>query len=291
MTRHSLIIALLLFHLNLLWSGEPTPPPAEPPPAAPADTPAGTSAQQDELADQFLAKIKKKDQLPPPSDKPADKQSDAAFIKEVSALPPEEQVKRVIAKLKELNPQMDTAKVAFTIDPQKKQVLNFETSARGTLDRQPITQVWPIRALPKLENLWIACTDVTDAGQLVGLPLVYLYIGATKITDLAPLKKIPTIAYLDIGGTKVTDLSPLTGLKLLGFYAGFSSVTDLSPLKNMPLQHVSLKGTRIPDLTPLKTMPLEGVNLDYKPEYAAVLKSIRTLTLINGKPAAETIGK
>ena len=42
------------------------------------------------------------------------------------------------------------------------------------------------------------------------------------------------------------------------------------------------------DLSPLKGMPLKELGCDFKPERdAEILRSIKTLETINGKPAAE----
>jgi Leucine-rich repeat (LRR) protein len=71
---------------------------------------------------------------------------------------------------------------------------------------------------------------------------------------------------------------------------GFSStqVTDLSMLKGKQLVALSCQGTRVTDLSPLKGMPLKILNCDFKPERdTAILRSIKTLETINGKPAAE----
>ncbi len=55
----------------------------------------------------------------------------------------------------------------------------------------------------------------------------------------------------------------------------------------MPLQRLSLSGTPITDLSPLKELPLQELSCDFKPERdTQLLKSIKTLKSINGKPAA-----
>ena len=67
-----------------------------------------------------------------------------------------------------------------------------------------------------------------------------------------------------------------------------SQVSDLSPLVGMPLEGIRLDGTLVSDFTPLKDMPLKTLILDFKPERdTELLRSIKTLETINGKPVAE----
>jgi hypothetical protein len=55
-----------------------------------------------------------------------------------------------------------------------------------------------------------------------------------------------------------------------------------------PLTIVECGYTLVSDLSPLKGMPLQDLHCDFKPERdAALLRSIKTLGTINGKPAAE----
>jgi hypothetical protein len=54
------------------------------------------------------------------------------------------------------------------------------------------------------------------------------------------------------------------------------------------LRSVSLTGTRVTDLSPLKGMPLKELSCDFKPERdTEILRSLKSLQRINGKPAAE----
>src|SRR5262249_16886734 len=67
--------------------------------------------------------------------------------------------------------------------------------------------------------------------------------------------------------TRVSDLSPLVGMKLTGF---------------------SCNGSRVTDLSPLRGMPLKDLGCDFKPERDTdILRSFKTLEIINQKPAAE----
>jgi len=59
-------------------------------------------------------------------------------------------------------------------------------------------------------------------------------------------------------------------------------------LKGMPLTSLACNGTKVMDLAPLKDVPLTKLYCDVKPERdAEILRSIKTLEVINGKLAAE----
>jgi hypothetical protein len=56
----------------------------------------------------------------------------------------------------------------------------------------------------------------------------------------------------------------------------------------MPLEYLSFENTQVSDLSPLKGMPLESIRGNFNPERdAAILRSIKTLQQINGKPVKE----
>jgi len=56
----------------------------------------------------------------------------------------------------------------------------------------------------------------------------------------------------------------------------------------MKLMTLACAATQVSDLSPLKRMPLTKIECDFKAERdAAILRSIKTLETINGKPAAE----
>jgi hypothetical protein len=65
-------------------------------------------------------------------------------------------------------------------------------------------------------------------------------------------------------------------------------VADLSPLGDLPLTILFCDATKVSDLSPLKGMPLQHLVCDFKPERdAEVLRAIKTLERINGKPAKQ----
>ena len=86
----------------------------------------------------------------------------------------------------------------------------------------------------------------------------------------------------------MSDLSPLKDMKLTHLNCGDTQVSDLSPLKDMKLTDLICHDTKVTDLSPLKGMPLKDLRCDFKPERdAEILRSIKTLETINGKPAKE----
>ena len=69
-----------------------------------------------------------------------------------------------------------------------------------------------------------------------------------------------------------------------------TKVADLSPLKGMALTHLDCDGTKVADLSPLKGMPLTVLQCDFQPERdARILRSIKTLEMLNFKPAKEVL--
>lgn len=95
--------------------------------------------------------------------------------------------------------------------------------------------------------------------------------------------------------SRLVDLQPLAGLRLRDLSCQYNQqLRDLWPLKDMPLETLALWGTAVTDLTPLAKAPLKAIGLNYGWEqrlsdyrYGGVLRSIKSLERINGKPAAE----
>ncbi|MFA7002480.1 MAG: SUMF1/EgtB/PvdO family nonheme iron enzyme [Verrucomicrobiia bacterium] len=251
---------------------------------------------------------------------------DDAFIKEVAALPAEEQVKRVMAKLKELNPGFD-GKETHKIEDGKVTDLTFSSVG--------VTNISPVRALSGLRHLFIQATRekpsliedlsplrclrltdlncsftrVADLSALKDMPLVVLACEGTRVSDLSPLKgmvrlknlsssatqvedlsplKGMALNILTLGETKVSDLTPLKGMPLTYFVLYHTTVSDLTPITGMPLTHLSCSDTKVTDLSPIRGMKLATFHCDFKPERdAALLRSIKTLETINKLPAAE----
>jgi hypothetical protein len=275
------IIAYVVAFMPPVPAAAPEPPTAVPatPPAVPATNPVA----------------EKPPQIPPQPATPAHvpivaPETPEAFLEAVAALPAEDQAKRVIAKLQELNPQMDARKLDYALDTAKQNVIRFALSPQGKFERQPVKTIWPLKAFTKLENLSLASSDVEDLEPIAGLPLTKLFIAQTQVTSLTPLKNTTTLTTLDIGATRITDLAPLHGLPLRSLFCSRSTVFDVTPLQGLPLHWLDLRGTLVADFRPLRTLPLEGIFCDYKPAWAADLKAIATLKTINDKQAVDVVG-
>jgi Leucine-rich repeat (LRR) protein len=232
---------------------------------------------------------------------------DDAWVKEIAKLPAEKQVEAVTAKLKERNPNYENP-------------LNRSKSSDGVvvelhLAHGPVADISPLRVLTGLQTLefhgfgnpirlkdlsplrglklkslrtfWFGGSDLTP---LQGMPLEVLQLrNSAEIADLSPLKGMQ-LKSLDIdgqAGAKVSDLSPLKGMPLTSLAVGNHPVADLTPLQGMALEYLNIQGTAVKDLSPLRGLPLKTINCDIKPEYAEILRSIKTLKTINAKPAAE----
>jgi len=196
---------------------------------------------------------------------------DDAFIKEVAALPPEQQIVRVVAKLKELNPGYD-GKEEHKIENGKVTELSFSARAvkdispvraLTTLDKLSCRDPWPPAPTPasladlsplrglRLTKVDCFHTDVSDLSPLAGMPLTQLNCAECPVSALTPLRGMP-LQNLSCYGTKVSDLSLLAGAPLQRLHFNGTSVSDLSPLRGMPLAVLECSGTKVQDLSPLK---------------------------------------
>ena len=226
----------------------------------------------------------------PGADKTADASAppaavDDAFIKEVAALPAEEQVKRVMAKLKEINPGYAGKETHTCFGGEVIRLLLDSDNNLGNIE--------PVRALHLLDTF--SCggesgasrSQLRDLSPLRGLRLDFLACANSQIADLSPLEGMP-LTVLNCAGTRVRDLSPLKGMKLLKLGLNGSGVSDLTPLAGMPLTNLVIKQTGVTNLALLKEMPLFKLSCDFKPNRdTAILRSIKTLENINDLPAAE----
>ena len=204
-----------------------------------------------------------------------------AWERVVAALSAAEQVRAVAARLKELNPNFDSA-VVPTIEYGVVRELTFNTD--------DVTDISPLRALTRLRSLKCSGfgdrnSPLTDLSPLSGLPLRTLVLAKGELFDLSPLKGMPLTEF-SCYGTRVTDLSPLTGMNLRVLNCDSIRASDLSPLKGMPLETLVLsrkaedltalagmntlenlvfEGTTISDLSPLRGMKLTTLNMYASP--------------------------
>jgi hypothetical protein len=198
---------------------------------------------------------------------------DEAFIKQVAALPAEQQVVRVVDELKKRNPGYDGMKRHKIQDGQ---VIELE------LWTEHISDISPVRALPSLQNFY--CTGPTDQNsQPTGKKGI--------LADLSPLRGMHLTRF-KCRYNQLSNLSPLAGHSLIYMECeAHPQVTDLSPLKGMPLTNLLIIGCGVSDLSPLKGLPLKQLRFDEallsKSQNREILRSIKTLEKINNKPAVE----
>jgi eukaryotic-like serine/threonine-protein kinase len=124
--------------------------------------------------------------------------------------------------------------------------------------------------------------------------LTVLNLSQTQVSDagVAHFKECKNLACLYLNHTKVSDAGlahfkdckNLTSLSLYGVSdAGLAHFKDC---KN--LTHLELGDTKVSDLSLLKGMALKNLYCDFKPERdAEILRSIKTLETINGKPVEQ----
>ena len=207
----------------------------------------------------------------------------AAWIKQVAALPAEQQVEEVTARLKKLNP-------GFDCQVQRKIEDGVVTELQLVTDS--VKDISPVQALKSLKRL--TCTgsapgkgQLADLAPLRGLDLAALSCGPNPVSDLAPLKGMPLI-FLSIPGTQVRDLSPLSAMPLLVMNCSATLVRDLSPLGGLEkLTFLDIADVPAEDLSALHDLPLQTLWADVRPERdAELVGSLKELEDLNGKPKA-----
>ena len=245
------------------------------------------------------------------SDVPSDE--DPVFqkwMRNVANLPTANQLEAVSQKLRGLNPEFDGELYHELADDGSVESLRFVTDH--------VTDISPIRALPRLRKLWcIGDPNSGLGGKLVdltplhGLKLQRLHIEGNQVDDLEPLQGMPLIEFdcrnnrifdlkplagmpleeLDCNGTRIWNLNPLRGMKLTVFGCSETTVTSLGALFGMPLRIVKCRTPNLHDLSPLTGMPLEELECETPTEHdRAVLATIQSLRTVNGQPAAEILG-
>jgi serine/threonine protein kinase/Leucine-rich repeat (LRR) protein len=183
--------------------------------------------------------------------------NDSAFqqwMKDVQAMPAEQQIEAVSKKLMELNAGFD-GKVTNYNGQGLPTTQNGVVTALGFATKN-VSDISPVRALPGLKSLSCSWSGpdkgkLSDLSPLAGMKLTYLACSYTQVSDLTPLKEMP-LTTLWCGATQVSDLSPLHGMNLTGLFCGATPVADLSPLKGMPLTALSCDLTHVYDLSPLQ---------------------------------------
>lgn len=150
-----------------------------------------------------------------------------------------------------------------------------------------IADLSPLQGM-RLKGLTLQNTRITNLGPLKGMPLEWLDIAWVRgVSDLSPLQGMP-LTYLNLAEVPVSDLSPLAGMKSLRHLVLDSvPVANLEPLRGLKLEKLSILNSHVKELWPLKEMPLKYLRLDYGPDRAEFVRSLKELEVINDTPAAD----
>lgn len=226
------------------------------------------------------------------NEKPADefwKEHDAKqaaladWVAHTAALPVDQQVEQVTAKLKELNPEF-IDRIYPTIEEGKV--------VRLMVFVNKVTDISPVRALKELKFLSVRSGNkdralLFDLDPIRDLKLEYLECGGTSVAELTALEG-SSIRVLSCWGTWVQDLSPLKGLRIFFIDCRSSAVSNLSPLRGMGINQLYAKDCTISDFSPLRDLPLRIVEADFDlARDGEILRSIKSLQQINGQSAEE----
>ncbi len=173
--------------------------------------------------------------------------ADDAWVKEVQALPAEEQAKRINAEMKRLNDGMPDCK----IDINNHRVISFECSADQT------RTIAPVRALQDLERFVNhsvgRMTPLKDISPLKGMKLKRVELQGTSVSDLSPLRGM-ALEFLGLDRTPVSDLVPLSSMKIADLYLSETKIESIAALEGSSLRLLSVARTAVVDLSPLKNM-------------------------------------
>jgi serine/threonine-protein kinase len=206
------------------------------------------------------------------------------WIEKVMALPADEQVRRVVERLKELNPGFD-GEAKPEVDGDIVRSLEFSTKA--------VTRISPLRAFRAATYFLLAGSaagggPLSDLSPLRQIPIDRVSVHGTRVPDLSPLRGLG-LTELYCSHTPISDLSPIQGMPLRLLACFNTRVRDIKPIEGMPLEELYIAGTQVTDLTPLRTLTrLRILNCDFiRSRDAAILQAIPTLEHINNRPAAE----
>jgi len=210
------------------------------------------------------------------------------FLQEVAALPPEQQVARVVAQLKALN---------LDYDGQETHAIEQGAVVELVLATESVRNLAPVAALRALKRFRVSPpharrSALADLGGLAGLQLTLLDCHGSEVHDLTSLSGQP-LEELDLSGCrKLADLTPLKGLKLHRLNLNNSLVaTNFAVLQGMPLEQLQCQQTRLRELAVLRDAPLKSLECDVllltDAQALDSLRAIKTLETLNGKPIAE----
>src|SRR5947209_17091387 len=189
---------------------------------------------------------------------PAQEKLEQAWLDEVAALKPAEQVKAVGAKLRQLNIQFaggvsfkeaggKVVELAFRGNGVKNiaplavlkhlKKLDFAgTAPTSEADKERVKDLTPLHEM-QLEVLDMSWCDVGDLGPLRGMPLrVFKCNSCREIDSLAALEGAPLVALECRSCTALKSLAPLKGAPLTDLDCSNTRVADFAPLQGAPLK-------------------------------------------------------
>src|SRR5947209_13702384 len=171
---------------------------------------------------------------------PAQEKLEQAWLDEVAALKPAEQVKAVGAKLRQLNIQF-AGGVSFKEAGGKVVELAFRGNG--------VKYITPLAVCKHLKKLDFAGTAPTSEAD------------KQRVKDLTPLQEM-RLEELNMSWCEVKDLGPLRGMPLRVFKCNSCSLLEsLAPLAGAPLVDLECRVcTALKSLAPLKGAPLRTVD-------------------------------
>ena len=197
-------------------------------------------------------------------------------MKDVAALPAEQQVDAVAKKLQELNPGFD-GKETHKIEGGVVTELQI-----ASID---ITDISPVRALAGLKKLATGgfndLSHLSDLSPLQGMPLTILSCTHSLVSDLSPLRGMPLKR---TGMWLYASIQPHTaqGIPLTYLGVQHTLVSDLSPLKGIPLTKLDCDNTQVFDLSVVRGMALEAATLTPRniTKGLEVIRQMKSITML-----------
>ena len=173
------------------------------------------------------------------------------FEGSIRNLPPEEQIKRVQAKLSEINGK--------EVRLEELKIENGVWTVAGISAQPYVRFLYPFKGL-QFQALYLRHVSVRDISPLKGMPLRTLIIDTAPLQDIEPLAGMD-LDTLSLAGTGVSDLTTLEGQKLRHLKLSACPVSDLAPLRRQKLEYLHITGCPVSDLAPLVEMPLRELSL------------------------------
>lgn len=206
-----------------------------------------------------------------------------SFADEIAKLPPDEQVERVMDRIRQLNHGVGV-KPTHSVKSGRVDSLTLNR------DAGPVSDITPVAALKDLKRLSVMyLSGISDFEFARGLKLESLTVHQCRAEDLSPLRGMP-LKDLALAQSSVSDLSPVADAPLENLTVMFAPLADLGPAKEMPLKQLSVEKTAVRDLSPIKGKSIKSLKCEPKaaadPANREILRSLTALERINDEPVA-----